>query len=70
MLLIRSIIVSTPISKVEFYIILISILFLLSLRDIDILNVYFNNLINTLVTLVTLNSKVLIIHRFSYLFLL
>jgi hypothetical protein len=41
--------------------------FLLSLADIDKLNVYFNNLTNTLVTL---NGLVLIVCRFGHSFLL
>ena len=38
------------IGKVEFYIIPLNTLFLLSLGNIDKLSIYFNNLTNTLIT--------------------
>jgi hypothetical protein len=43
--------ISTPVGDVEFYIMPVNTLFLLSLDDIDVLGIYFNNITNTLVTL-------------------
>jgi len=42
--------VTTPISIIEFYVVKVDTLFLLCLVDIDYLQVYFNNLKNTLIT--------------------
>jgi hypothetical protein len=50
MLFIRFAIVETLIGRVEFYIIYIKTLFLLSLANMDKLGVYFNNFTNSLVT--------------------
>ena len=57
----------TPISTIEFHITETNTLFLLSLVDIDALKVYLNNLKNVLVIP---NSTILIVRRFSHLFLL
>jgi hypothetical protein len=65
---IGSTLVTTPIGQVEFYIILIKTLFLLSLADIDKLRVYFNNLTNSLIT--STNSNVPVVRRFGHSFLL
>ena len=46
MSLIGSIVVTTPIRDIQFYIIKAYTLFLLSLANIDILSIYFNNLTN------------------------
>jgi hypothetical protein len=64
---IGSTLVTILIGQVEFYIILIKTLFLLSLADIDKLRVYFNNLTNSLIT--STNSNVLVIRRFGHSFL-
>jgi hypothetical protein len=55
------------IKQVEFYIILVKTLFLLSLTNINKLKVYFNNLINSLITL---TRNILVICYFNYSFLL
>jgi hypothetical protein len=59
--------VKTSISQVEFYIMIAKTLFLLSLTDIDALSVYFNNLINILVTL---QGNIPVIQQFSHSFLI
>ena len=59
--------VNILISQVQFYVMLLKTPFLLSLADIDKLNVYFNNLTNTLVTL---NGLILTVRRFGHSFLL
>jgi hypothetical protein len=48
--LIRSIIIKTLISLVDFYIIKANTPFLLCLTDIDKLQVYYNNITNTLIS--------------------
>ena len=65
---IGSTLVTTPIGQVEFYIMLVKTLFLLSLADIDKLRVYFNNLTNSLIT--STSSNVLVVRRFGHSFLL
>jgi hypothetical protein len=55
------------IKQVEFYIILIKTLFLLSLANINKLEVYFNNFTNSLITL---TRNVLVVRHFNYSFLL
>jgi hypothetical protein len=64
--LIRSVIVKTPIGPVDFYIIKADTPFLLCLADIDKLQVYYNNVIDALIgPALTLP----IIRRFGYPFL-
>jgi hypothetical protein len=50
--LIRLVIVKTPFGQVNFYIIKVDTLFLLSLININRLWVYYNNIINTLISLI------------------
>jgi hypothetical protein len=64
---IGSIMIRTPIGDIKFHIMPISILFLLSLGDIDALGVYFNNLTNTFMTP---KGKIPVVRRFGHLFLL
>src|SRR5450432_2959538 len=59
--------VNTPIGQVEFHIMLCKTPFLLSLADMDALNVYFNNLTNVLVTP---QGNVPVVRRFGHSFLL
>ena len=64
---IGSAIIYTPIGQVEFHIVEADILFLLSLADMNTLQVYLNNLENVLVTP---NGNVPVVYRFGHLFLL
>ena len=64
---IGSIIVNTPAGQAEFHIVKADIPFLLYLKDIDILGVYYNNLKDLLVTPA---KTVLVIRRFSHPFIL
>ena len=64
---IGSVTIDTPIGQVEFHILPVTTSFLLSLRDIDRLQVYFNNLTNSLVTL---QSSMPVVRRFGHSFLL
>jgi hypothetical protein len=59
--------VNTLIGKVKFYVIFTKTLFLLNLTNINKLNIYFNNFINRIITLI---KEALIIQRFGYPFLL
>jgi hypothetical protein len=59
--------VITPISEVEFHVILTKTPFLLSLADMDKLGVYFNNLTNRIVTP---TGEVPVVRRFGHSFLL
>ena len=72
--LIRSVTVKTPISLVDFYIVKIDTPFLLYLADIDRLQVYYNNILDTLIGLaITPGSKyitLLIIQQFRHPFLI
>ncbi len=68
MTLISFVAVNTPVGTVEFYIVNTSILFLLSLVDIDRLKIYLNNVTNILIT--ADGEKVPIMRRFRHLFLL
>ena len=47
---IGSVVVTTPVGKVQFHVVNVSIPFLLSLADMDALGVYLNNLNNELVS--------------------
>jgi hypothetical protein len=58
--------VDTPIGYIKFYIVYADTRFLLYLADIDALQVYYNNLSDTLIILTGL---FLVIHQFSYSFL-
>ena len=64
---IRSIIVDIPVRQAEFYIVKANIPFLLCLKDIDILGVYYNNLKDLLVAPV---KTVLVTRRFGHPFIL
>jgi hypothetical protein len=64
---IRTIDVNSPIGKVQFYIVKADTLFLLYLVDIDRLYIKYNNLKDIIITR---TKKVLVVRRFSYLFLL
>jgi hypothetical protein len=73
---IRSVIVKTPFSQVNFYIIKADTLFLLSLIDIDRLQVYYNNITDTLISPVFPTpsegnklTTLLVTRRFGHLFL-
>jgi hypothetical protein len=57
----------TPIGKIQFYIIHADTPFLLYLVDIDRLQIYYNNLRNVIITH---TKEVLVVRRFSHLFLL
>jgi hypothetical protein len=59
--------INTPIGQVTFYVIFIITPFLLSLKDMDDLKVYFNNLTNRLITP---NGSIPAMRRFGYSFLL
>ena len=58
---------NSPVGKIQFHIIYVDTPFLLSLADIDRLQVYYNNLINTIVTPV---KEVPVVRRFGHPFLL
>jgi hypothetical protein len=62
-----SALIRTPVGNVEFHVMPADTPFLTSLRDIDMLRIYFNNLTNTLVTL---KGNVLVVRRFGHSFLL
>ena len=64
---IGSIIVDTPVGSVEFHVVQADTPFLLCLADMDILQVYYNNLSNTLVTP---TKSVPVVRRFGHPFLL
>ena len=59
--------VNTLISNVDFNVIKANTPFLLCLKDIDTLRIYYNNVTNMLITL---SVKLLVIRRFGYPFLL
>src|SRR6266536_6230823 len=61
------IIVNTPIRNIDFHVVQANTPFLLCLADIDNLQTYYNNIIDTLNTL---SITLLVTHRFGYLFLL
>src|SRR6266567_797487 len=73
-ILIRLVTVKTPIGLVDFYIVKADTPFLLYLVDIDRLQVYYNNVMDTLIgPTTTLGSKyiiLLIIQQFGHLFLI
>jgi hypothetical protein len=64
---IESIIIQTPISKVEFHIVQADTPFLLCLADMDTLGVYYNNITDTLITP---TGSILITWQFGHPFLL
>ena len=72
--LIKLVKVKTLISLVNFYIVKVDTLFLLYLADIDRLQVYYNNVTDTLISPVTApgskQATLLIIRRFGHLFLI
>ena len=59
--------VNTLISNVDFHIVKANTSFLLCLKDIDTLRIYYNNVTNMLITL---SVKLLVIRRFGHPFLL
>ncbi len=61
------IIVDTPIRNIDFYVVQADTPFLLCLVDIDNLQTYYNNVMDTLITL---SITLLITRRFGHLFLL
>ena len=63
-----SVAINTPVGTIEFHVVNVSTLFLLSLVDIDRLKIYLNNVTNILVT--ADGEKVPIIRRFGHPFLL
>ena len=67
---IGAVIVKTPIGNVDFYVIQADTLFLLSLKDLDLLGVYFNNLINRIQFGDSDKKPISVIRRFGYPFLL
>ena len=65
--LIGSALVSTPIGQVQFHVVQADTPFLLSLADMDSLQVYFNNLLDVLTTP---NGDIPVVRRFGHSFLL
>jgi hypothetical protein len=64
---IGSVLVSTPVGQVEFYVMMAKTPFLLSLADMDHLGIYFNNLTDMLVTR---QGNIPVVRRFGHCFLL
>ena len=64
---IESALVSIPIGQVQFHVVQADTPFLLSLADMDSLQVYFNNLLDVLTTP---NGDIPVVHRFGHSFLL
>ena len=65
--LIGSVTVLTPIGDVDFHVVRVDTLFLLCLADLDRLQVYYNNITNSLVTP---SKSILVVRRFGHPFIL
>ena len=64
---IKLIIITTPINQIEFHVIKVDTFFLLCLADFDQLNVYYNNINDTLIQGESITS---VIRRFGHFFLI
>ena len=67
---IKFIIITTSIDQIKFHIIKADTFFLLCLADLDRLNVYYNNINNTLIRKKIETSIIFVIRRFGHFFLL